>query len=284
LKETEKCIDKKRYNISEKEECVDTKQKCFDENYFVFNYDCLSECPNNTEAKENEKNCLCQYNYYNSSNLLTCFDEGVTCENQSYPIKMNNNNECFLTKKECIKRGFKFYNNICYESCTETPVNTIEKNDDGICRCQNYYYNNSDILDCFNEGETCDNHSYLYTNKDTNECFSSLDECNERKLKIFNNNCYNECPANTKQKSGSSSCICSYYFYKESDGTLNCFDSGKTCTTEGYPYTNPETKECFNSEEECILHGYKIFNKECYTKCPSKSEEKHLNILFSSFV
>ena len=274
LKKTEKCMDKKRYNISEKKECVNTKQKCFDDDYFVFNYDCLTECPYNTEAKENDKNCLCKYNYYNESNFLTCFDEGLTCEEQNYPIKMNDGKECFKTKNECIKRGFKFYNNICYESCTETPTTTIEKNNDGICRCENFYYNNTDILDCFDEGETCEIHSYPYTNKDTNECFSSLDECNARKLKIFNNNCYNECPLNTKQKSGNSSCICSNYFHKEEDGKLNCFGSDKTCATEGYQLTNPETKECFESEEECINCGYKIFNQECYEKCPPNSEEK----------
>ena len=277
LNSTEKCMDKKRYNISEKEECVDSKQKCFDDDYYVFNYDCLKDCPNNTKALDNHKNCLCQYNYYNESNFLTCFDEGVTCEDQNYPIKKYNSNECFITKDECIKRGFKFFNNICYESCTETPVNTIETNNDGICRCVYYYYNDTDILNCLNQGETCDKHSYNYTYVDTNKCFSSLKECTIRKLKIFNNNCYNECPENTKQKSGDSTCICSNYFYKELDGILNCFGSDKKCITEGYQYTNPETKECFKSEEECIKSGYKIFNKECYEKCPPNSEEKSNN-------
>ena len=279
LKETEKCTDKNRYNISEEEECVDTKKKCYNRDYFVFNYDCLTECPNNTEGIEttDEKNCLCKYDYYNKSNFLTCFDEGVTCENESYPIKMskkNNSNECFKTRNECINRGFKFFNNICYKSCSETPVNTTEKNKDGMCRCIYYYYNDTNILDCFNEGETCDAHSYNYTNIDTNECFTSLEACKKRNLKIFNNSCYNNCPANTKAKSGDSSCICRYYFYKENDDILNCFPSGKNCTTEGYQYTNPETKECFTTEDECIERGYKIFNKECYTNCPSNTQVK----------
>jgi len=272
LNETQKCMDKNRYNISDKKECVDTIQKC--NGYFVFNYDCLLECPSNTKPKENEKICLCEYNYYNNSNLLTCFDQGVTCENKNYPIKMNNNNECFLTREECIQRGFKYYNNICYESCSLTPVTTIENNNDGICRCKNYYYNNTGILYCLDEGETCDGHSYPYINKDTNECFSSLNECISRDLKIFNNNCYNKCPTNTEQKSGESFCICSNYFYKESENIFKCFAPDKTCSMEGYSYSNPETKECFKSEEECINHGYKIFNKECYSKCPENSKEK----------
>ena len=88
LLEKEKCTDKNRYNISEEQECVDTKKQCYKRDYFVFNYDCLTECPNNTEGieTEDEKNCLCKYDYYNKSNFLTCFDKGVTCENQGYPI------------------------------------------------------------------------------------------------------------------------------------------------------------------------------------------------------
>ena len=280
LLEKEKCTDKKRYNISEEEECVDTKKQCYNRGYFVFNYDCLTECPNNTEGieTEDEKNCYCKYDYYNKSNFLTCFDEGVTCENQNYPIKMskkNNSNECFKTSNECINRGFKFFNNICYNSCSETPVNTTEKNRDGMCKCIYYYHNDTNILDCFNEGETCDEHSYNYTNIDTNECFASLEVCKRRNLKIFNNSCYNNCPANTIAKSGNYSCICRYYFYKENDDILNCFPSGKTCTTEGYPYTNPDTKECFKSEDECIERGYKIFNNLCYSNCPINTQIKN---------
>jgi len=52
-----------------------------------------------------------------------------------------------------------------------------------------------------------------------------------------------------------------YYFYKENDDILHCFPSDKNCTTEGYPYTNPHTKECLS---EC--HKYINYNL-CFPNC-----------------
>ena len=162
---------------------------------------------------------------------------------------MNTTNECFKNKFECIKRGFKFYNNNCYEE--QCPNNTIEKNNDGICSCLYNYFNNSDILTCFNEAETCQTNGYPITNMDSKECFTSLDICRNRELKIFNNNCYNICPENTIPKNDDTSCICSEYFYTDENNFLSCFPSGITCETESsnYPYANYETKECFRTKE-----------------------------------
>ena len=282
LKETEKCWDKKRYNLTDRNECVNTQQECVDLGYMAFNDECSHECPKNTELKENEENeneggiCLCKYYYYNDSNYLTCFDNGETCENKNYPIKMESTNECFLNKYECTKRSFKFYNNICYEnSCPTSPVNTIEKYNNGICICYSYYFNNSDILECFEEGITCKNHepSYPYTNIDTKECFNSLEDCINRDLKIFNKDCYSKCPENTKEKKGDFACICSGYFHREKNEILNCFNPNETCESKGFLYTYVETKECFYTKEECIDKGYKIFNNKCYDKCPEDTED-----------
>ena len=281
LNETEKCWDKKRYNITDKKECVNTRNECIENNYKVFNDECLDECPDNSESNEGEGEfdrgiCLCMYNYYNDSNFLKCFENGKSCEEEGFPIKMNNTKECFLNKYECIKRGFKFYNNICYEnSCPKESIITIEKNNDGMCLCQFYFFNNSNILTCFEEGMTCETQNYSYTYIDIKECFTSIDSCKERGLKIFNNNCYNKCPKNTKPKNEESFCICSYYFHRDEKNILNCFDSDKTCETEDFFYTNIETKECFRTKEECINKGYKVFNKECYNNCPNNTEDKN---------
>ena len=269
LKENEKCRDKKKYNITDKRECVDTFEECVADEHLAFNDECSLICPNNTQTKEGGNICYCLYNYYNKSNFLTCFDEGITCENNSYPIKMESSisNECFLTKYECIKRKFKFYNYICYDKC---PKNTTEKKNDGICTCLYNYFNNSDMLECFEKDETCKEKGYNYINIDTGECFISLDNCIKRGLKIFNDNCYSICPTNTKQK-GNNSCICSYYFYTEKNNTLNCFDKGKTCENEGYQYIDYNNKECFKSIDDCFNKNYLFYyDKTCYkNNCPS---------------
>ena len=286
LKYKEKCWDKKRYNITDRKECVDNIEECINLNYSIFNDECLDTCPINTDIKPFEvsdegiapKICICIYNYYNKSNMLTCFDNDTNCESEGYPFKMSNTKECFLTKNECIKRGFKVFNKRCYEnSCPTDPMHTIEKNNDGICLCNSYFINESDTLICLDEGITCETYgsqSHPYTNIDTKECFSSLNACIEKGLKIFNNNCYNKCPTNTKSKEDSS-CICLYYYHTDENNLLNCFDKDKTCLNEDYSYTNVDTKECFNTKEECISKGYKIFNNECYINCPEQTKEKN---------
>ena len=51
---------------------------------------------------------------------------------------------------------------------------------------------------------------------------------------------------------------------------MNCFNSEKTCETEGYEI-NSDTKECFNSINECFSKNYNYYYfKTCYKdNCPS---------------
>ena len=277
LKETEKCWDYKRYNITDKKECVNTQEECTINNYKVYNDECISSCPLKDVILETNEICLCKYYYYNESNYLTCYDDGKTCETENYPFNMSNTKECFKNKSECIERGFKILNNICYENFC--PNNSIENNNDGICTCQYYYFNNSDILTCFNSDETCEIKGFPYTNMDTFECFNSLDDCRNRNFLIFNDNCYTNCPQNTKPNNDNSLCICSNYFYTDENNKLTCFTSEKTCETESaeYLYTNIETKECFKTKEQCLNRGLKVFNFECLNSCPENTVDKNNN-------
>ena len=276
LKEHEKCVDfknVKKYPIIDKEECVDSLQECIDINYTIFNEECFKFCPNRTELKEeNSHYCFCKNYYYNESNFLTCFEEDETCESMNFPIKMNNTKECFKTKEECTKRGFKYFNNICYEN--NCPYNSYNKNNNGICLCSYYFFNQSNNLACLDEGVECkeasSNYPYNYINK--KECLSSLDECKNRKLKIFNEECYDNCPKNTESKNNEPFCICSYY-YLEEDNKLNCFNSGETCKTKNL--IESETKECFKKIEDCRIKGFETFNDKCYIKCPELTEDKN---------
>ena len=120
-------------------------------------------------------------------------------------------------------------------------------------------------------------------NEETKECFENEEQCIIKGYKIFNKECYNECPKNTNVKINDNICECESYFYKNND-LYNCFDSDKTCESEGYSYVNKETKECFENEEKCKLKGYKIFNRECYDDCPENTnDENNDNICECSF-
>ena len=47
--------------------------------------------------------------------------------------------ECLKTKEDCIERGYKIFNKECYDEC---PLNSEDKNNDHICECSYYFYNN----------------------------------------------------------------------------------------------------------------------------------------------
>ena len=263
------------YQNVETKECFNTKQECIQRGFKLFNEECYNQCPRNTELKDDENNCLCSNWYYNQNNFLICFDDEKNCDTENYPFKKFDTKECFLNKEECIEKNYNIFNNLCYDIC---PVNSEVKYGDNICYCSYNYFNDSNVFTCFNLNENCEDNGYNYTNLDTKECFNLLNDCINKGYKIFNNNCYNNCPDNTNQNENNINyCICSYYYYKDENNNLNCFDNGKTCEMEGYPYVNEETKECFESTEKCILKGYKVFNKRCYEECPINTQDVYNN-------
>jgi len=84
LKETEKCWDKKRYNITDKKECVNTIEECTGEHYYIFNDECIPICPANSEVKSGTYGvCSCKYFYYTDNDFLVCFEDGKTCETEN---------------------------------------------------------------------------------------------------------------------------------------------------------------------------------------------------------
>ena len=112
LLENETCDELGKYSIPNQKECVDTKQECIDRGYKIFNKLCLITCPINTI--QNGDNCECEFNFYKNGETLYCFEEGKSCENIGYPVK-SNTNECFLSKDDCINKGYKYFdNNICF--------------------------------------------------------------------------------------------------------------------------------------------------------------------------
>ena len=243
--------DNNRYSLVDIRECFDTKQECINKGYKIFKFLCVSDCPENSiETEHNNRECL--YKYYENNTNLICGQESDSCEDIGYPIT-SDYNKCFLSRDDCIERGHKFFNNICY--INNCPENTEEKNNDGICNCsyRYIYVSNSDSYICFEENETCESKSYypIIDSINSMQCFKSLEDCKLNELKIFNNECYITCPTNTiTDEHETSKCKCgNYYFYSKESGIYDCFDSDKFCITanEEYKFTNNETKECYKN-------------------------------------
>ena len=287
LKESEKCEDKNKISIKDINICIDNLQKCLNENHKIFNNECYHECPENTEQiKDNISICICKHYYYlNQNNLLICFSSNEICDINDYPLKKYNSRECFKTNEECIQRGFYIFNNLCYNNC---PNNTEDKNNDNICLCSYNYFNNSNLLTCFNEEDNCTSKGYSYINMETKECFNTKgeciekgyayinieikecfytkEECIEKGFKIFNNECYDECPLNSEDKNNNSICECTYHFYKN-NGILQCLNKNEIYENES------DIKN--NDNKEYVKELNDLKNIECPNDYPFYNLKDH---------
>ena len=262
LEENETCIENNtKYEISDPNECFDTEENCIGRDFKIFNKLCLIECPINTIIDGNY--CICQYHYYINDKGLNCFEEQKSCEDIKYPVT-SNTDQCFLSSIDCIEKGNKFFNQVCY--INNCPENTNGKYNNGTCYCTYFYFYNAEtgLYNCFGENEVCENKGYAIKCNERKQCFDSLDDCKKNELKIFNNECYLSCPDNTNEKKSDGVCNCSYYFYKSENGSYTCLSEFETCEEKGYMYKNDEIKQCFNNLYDCINNGYKKFNNECY--------------------
>jgi len=240
LKENETCIENNtKYEISDPNECFDTEENCIGRDFKIFNKLCLIECPINTIIDGNY--CICQYHYYINDKGLNCFEEQKSCEDIKYPVT-SNTNQCFLSSIDCIEKGNKFFNQVCY--INNCPENTNDEYNNGTCYCTYFYFYNADtdLYNCFGENEVCENKGYSVKCNERKQCFNSLEDCKKNELKIFNNECYISCPDNTNEKNNERVCICSYYFYKSDNGLYTCLSENETCEEKGYMYKNVEIK------------------------------------------
>ena len=259
------------FKKSDEKECFNNKEECIERNFKIFNNLCYEECPINTELKYNDNICYCSYNYFNDSNSLTCFNINEKCEYNNFSYINVDTNECFNSIDDCINRGYKIFNNKCYNSCpVNTEHNKDNKDDSNYCYCSNYYYiDENNNYNCLDSNKTCENGGYSYVNEETKECFDNKEKCIIKGYKIFNKECYSECPNNTDDENNDNYCECSFYFY-QNNFLYNCFSSEKTCKSEGYEI-NGENNECFKSIEECLSNNYSYYYQNyCFkNNCPS---------------
>ena len=113
-------------------------------------------------------------NYQCLLEIETCNDKG------KYSIL--DLKECIDTKEECIYRGYKIFNKLCFSSC---PANTIQVGNN--CECKYNFYINNEVLYCFEEGKSCEYTAYPIKSN-TKECFLSKDDCINKGNKYFDNN------------------------------------------------------------------------------------------------
>ena len=160
--------------------------------------------------------------------------------------------------EDCRRKGFKTFNNECYSTC---PDKTNEKNNDGICYCSHFYFYNSNdhLYDCLAENEGCEQKDYLKKIEEIKQCFLSLDDCKSKSFKIFNENCYKECPTNTNENNNNGKCLCSFFFYKDfNTESYNCLSENELCSSNGYKYKIDNEKQCFDTLADCIRKGLKL--------------------------
>ena len=262
-----KCLDNYyQYYINDTKECV--HDGCPD-NYYEYKYYCYkNKCPSNTKSSsQNPFICESVINYcYIDKNFSTVCEEnpieGYDYKYGNTDYYLKNCNDSFLYFK--TKTILNNTNKNCIILCeSDIEIN----NDDCICENFIYYLNkNKNIFICLNDTEACENRN-IYSLNEKKECVSTLEDCILEGYKIFNNKCILNCPENTKLNNNY--CNCSNYYFIDDNKNINCFSSDKTCETEGYLYSNSESKECFSSINDCISKNYFIFNNNCYLKCPS---------------
>ena len=213
--EDETC-ESKGYNYNEKDgkECFSSLEDSITKDKKIFNKEIYDECPIDTEDRNGNGYCECMYSYYHDllSDKYICLGSDKTCKSEGYDFISEDGKECYKTFAECISNGKKILNNICNTGC---PLNSNDDDNDGKCFCSNYYYHDSqnELLNCFNEDDTCESRGYNHKEKDGKECFDSLEDSITKGKKIFNKEIYDECPTDTEDNNENGYCECKYSYY-----------------------------------------------------------------------
>lgn len=260
---------------------------------YLYNGICYLTCLDITDKDETNSRCNCKYfGYYkeDTDNNYICFTEEEKCNNLIPVIDLK---KCLNTTDDCISKGYKIFNNECYNSCPDKT----KLSEDGInCICSNYFFDENNVLNCFESTETCETKSYPYSNPETYECFNDLEDClSKSNLFYFNKNCYkSQCPSDKISLSSITNqtiknnlieelsvsndlinkiCICDIIntninWEVNLDNDLSfqtCVDS---CVEDYEP--DPITRQCV---EKCKPEKHFVFNNICYKKgCPSGSK------------
>ena len=239
-----------KYYVSDTKEC--RSNGCPD-GYFQFNFVCYKDgCPTDTQRESSDSyKCISQkiFCYINEHFQNVCSDT----KPEEYKYKYDETNQYLKSCSESLiytTAGVEtyLYDGTCYSQCpSQTEANPTE----GKCICKFYTY---------------------YTDSTKNEylCYEKSEDCINKGYKIFNDECYNECPdpdLYEEDYDNENYCICSYSFFRDNNNKLICLDN--FCHNKGYIYSNPDTSECFTSYEDCFSKNLFFINNLCFEDgCP----------------
>ena len=119
---------------------------------YLYNETCYIDCPKDiTFSDEDNRKCICKYyTYYYDDNNYICYGEKEICNDKIPVIDLK---ICLNTINDCINQGYKVFNNKCYSDCP----NLTKINSDGYtCICQYSYYTKNNLLNCFEQSESCE--------------------------------------------------------------------------------------------------------------------------------
>ena len=277
--ENKNCVDldvNLKYLIKKTNQCV---KNCPKEYNFYFNHECFSSCSEansfyDVEEKSGSKECVCKKFWkYNNTNVKECVEE---CGDNEF--LMNSTSQC-IAKSDNFKCPYDspyFYNNICYNNCPQGT--TIDNLTGNTCICKNKWLKtDNEIIKCFENVEDKCPEAYPYLIIVTQECVKTEKNCSDQNYtKIFNNECYSDCPFSTIDNGNK--CVCDStkgYWYID---ILNQEDQREnyTCNLPGCPpgrnYSINGTKECVSKCSEQEREKYEYSNI-CYDKCPLFTKE-----------
>ena len=136
MNENEECNGKYPYLINNK--CV---KSCNELKLYIFNNQCLSSCEGNKKKSEDNKYCICRYNYYIKNLFNYCLNENEKCP-EEYLNLYNNKcvNKCpedYLSfNYKCIKNcpeNYYEFNSTCVKTCPKNYYKTIKKCENVDC-------------------------------------------------------------------------------------------------------------------------------------------------------
>ena len=219
---------------------------------------CDNKCKNCTKDSVNDNNkCIsCNKNDYyypikdSVTNFIDCYNNKTVPDGYFLDNEIEVYSLCFSNCKKCTELGTLIDQKCtsCYTNYTLNETNCYE-----IC---DYYYSRN---------ECPEDYSKLIAKK--NQCIKNC-ETDEKYQYEYNEQCYEECPLNTKLINGNKLCLdnCSNHNKYNYDYKNKCY--------EECPYdskliinTNICIDDCSNSNE----NKYEYKNK-CYIQCPNNTK------------
>ena len=129
----------------------------FNEKTYLYQNNCLLECPIQTIFDDESGKCECIYykNYLDlEKNYYECLNENEKCSDYNKYI-IEDKKECAKNIQECTEKNYKIFNKLCVTNCPEN-TELVQYN----CECKYNYYINNDELNCFSEEKTCEDIGY----------------------------------------------------------------------------------------------------------------------------